>query len=291
MPGDSAVMNTDSGPFLGSEALAAGTLTRYELRRYYRAILPNVYVEKHRAPSLRQRTAAAWLWSGRRAVIAGAAASALHGAKWVDDATAVELIHANAKAPKRVVTRNDLIYPDEVTTIDGISVTTGARTAFDLGRRGDLGEAVARLDALARATRLTADDVVGIAKRHCRARGLRQLDDVLALFDRGAESPRETWLRLLLVDEGFPRPQTQIPILGPDGFPLYYLDMGWPHLKLAVEYDGAQHAGTLGYDIHRHDYLANLGWTVVRVAAGHRRPGIVARVNREWLRLSALTCR
>lgn len=50
MPGDSAVMNTDSGPFLGSEALAAGALTRYELRRYYRAILPNVYVEKHLAP-------------------------------------------------------------------------------------------------------------------------------------------------------------------------------------------------------------------------------------------------
>lgn len=284
-------MDTEIGPFIGSEALAAGALTRHELRRYYRAILPNVYVGRRCEPSLRQRTVAAWLWSGRQAVIAGSAASALHGAKWVDRCEPVELVHVNAKAPRGVVTRNDLIHPDETTTIDGMSVTTAARTAFDLGRRGDLGVAVARLDALARATRLRAQDVVGIAAQHRHTRGLRQLDDALALFDPGAESPRETWLRLMLIDEGLPRPQTQIPVLGLDGHPLYYLDMGWEHLQLAVEYDGAQHAGTLGYDIQRHDYIASVGWTVVRVAAGHRRAGVVARVNREWRRLSALTCR
>lgn len=284
-------MNVDTGPFIGSEARASGALTRYDLRRYYRAVLPNVYIAKHIELTLQHRTAAAWLWSGRRAVIAGEAASALHGAKWVNDAVPVELVHSNAKAPKWVVTRDDLIYPNEVTTIRGMSVTTVARTAFDLGRRGDLGDAVARLDALARAKRFTATDVVSVGAQHGHARGLRQLDEALALFDRGSESPKETWLRLMLVDAGFPRPQTQIPVPGPDGFPLYYLDMGWEHLQLAVEYDGAQHGGTLGYDIHRHDYIARVGWTVVRVAAGHRRPGIIERVSREWLRLSALTRR
>jgi len=284
-------MDTETGPFIGSEALASGALTRYELRRHYRAILPNVYVGKGIQLSLRQRTAAAWLWSGRQALVAGLAASALHHARWVDDGVPVELVHVNAKAPKGVVTRNELVYPDEVTTIDGLPVTTAARTAFDLGRRGGVDDAVARLDALARATHVGADDVAAVAAQHRHARGLRQLDDALALFDRGAESPKETWLRLMLIRDGFPRPQTQIAVPGIDGFPLYYLDMGWEHLKLAVEYDGAQHAGTLGYDIQRHDYIASVGWTVVRVAAGHRRPGVVARVNREWRRLSALTCR
>jgi hypothetical protein len=283
-------MNTDTGPFIGSEALAAGALTRYELRRHYRALMPNVYVEKRMCPSLRQRAHAAFLWSGRQGLVAGLVASALHGAKWVGDDAAVELIHANAKAPTAVITRNDLVHPHEVTTIDGLPVTTVARTAFDLGRRGDVGTAVARLDALARATRFSVDEVLDIAAQHRHARGLRQLDRALTLFDRGADSPKETWLRLMLIDEGFPRPQTQIPVPGLDGFPLYYLDMGWEHLKLAVEYDGVQHGGTLGYDIHRHDYIARAGWTVVRVAAGHRRPGIVARVHREWFRVSELTC-
>ena len=72
-------------PAIGSEALAAGVLSRYELSRYYRPILPNIYADKRSALSLRQRSTAAWLWSGRDGVIAGMAASALHKAKWVAD--------------------------------------------------------------------------------------------------------------------------------------------------------------------------------------------------------------
>jgi hypothetical protein len=52
-----------------------------------------------------------------------------------------------------------------------------------------------------------------------------------------AESPKETWLRLLLVRNGYPRPRTQIPVLSPDGRHWYYLDMGWEDRMLAVEYD------------------------------------------------------
>jgi hypothetical protein len=73
-------MDTCIGPFIGSEALSYGALTRYELRRYYRALIPNIYLDKRIAPSLRQRTVAAWLWSRREAVVAGVTASALHGA-------------------------------------------------------------------------------------------------------------------------------------------------------------------------------------------------------------------
>ena len=67
-------MTSAPQPFIGSEALTAGVLTRHELRRYYRAIMPNVYLNKRVEPTLRQRTTAAWLWSRREAVIAGAAA-------------------------------------------------------------------------------------------------------------------------------------------------------------------------------------------------------------------------
>lgn len=277
-------MHIESEPFLGSEAVVAGALTRYELRRRYRAILPNVYLDKRTDPSLRQRTKAAWLWSGRRALIAGSAAAALHGARWVPDDAPIELIYANTRPPRNVVVRDDLVLGGEVRQIEGISVTAPARTAFDLGRRGHLNDAVARLDALGAATSLTADAVRAVASRHHHTRGLRQLERALDLYDAGAQSPKETRLRLLLMDEGFPRPQTQIPVPGPDGRPKYYLDMGWEELMLAVEYDGEQHGSQIGYDIARNEYLAGLGWTIVKVAAGHRRAEISGWMNRAWAR-------
>ena len=103
----------------------------------------------------------------------------------------------------------------------------------------------------------------------------------LSRYDPGAESPRESWLRLLLEDEGFPRPQTQIPILGPYGRPLYFLDMGWEDVMIAVDYDGEDHRerARFGKDLVRSEYIARLGWIHIRVMADHRRPDIVRRVR------------
>lgn len=72
-------------PFVGSEALAAGRVRKHELRSHYRTVFPDVYVSKDVVPSLHERARAAWLWSHRQGVIAGLTASALHGAKWVDE--------------------------------------------------------------------------------------------------------------------------------------------------------------------------------------------------------------
>jgi hypothetical protein len=177
------------GPFVGSEALASGALNRYELRRYYQAIMPNIYLDKRVQPSLQDRTVAAWLWSRREGVIAGLAASALHGSKWVDDDSPVELIWRNGRAPQGVVTRDELLFEEEIQRLDDLTVTTPERTAFDLGRRDRIGRAVERLDALARATHFKVPAVEELADKHRHARGLRQLEKALDLVDAGAESP------------------------------------------------------------------------------------------------------
>ncbi len=273
------------GPFIGSDALAAGVVSRHELRRYYRAIMPNVYLDKRVQPTLRDRTIAASLWSGKQAVVAGVAASAVHGAKWVDDDARIELIWRNARAPRGVITRDELLLDDEFRSLDGLLVTTPERTAFDLGRRGRVGAAVARLDALAAATGFKVADVGVLSRRHRHTRGLRQLEVALDLVDDGAQSPKETSLRLLLIRYGFPRPQTQIPVLSPDGLRTYYLDMGWEDIKLAVEYDGDQHRTDpvqFAYDIRRRDDLHELGWTDIRVTARHHFADVIERVRRSW---------
>lgn len=270
-------------PFLGSEARAEGLLSWYELSRYYTALFPDVYLDKRVAATLADRIVAAWLWSRRQAVIAGAAAAALHGAKWVDADTDVELIWRNARAPEGVVTRADALLDGEVRRLRGLPVTTVERTAFDLGRRGSLVAAVARLDALANATHVDADDVRRLAGRHPGARGLRQLHCALDLTDGKAQSPRESRLRLLLVEAGLPPPRTQIPVPGADGYPRYYLDMGWEDIMLAVEYDGEQHRVSreqFRKDVERAEFLHRRGWTLIRVLADHRDSETVRRVRR-----------
>jgi hypothetical protein len=278
--GQSAVMTSDV-PFLGSEAVASGALRRHQLRSRFRAVLPDVYVPRDAQLNLRQRAVAAWLWSHRQGVIAGLTASAWHGSKWVDDHLPVELIWSNARPPRGVRTHDIRLPPNEYGIIAGLPVTTPQRSAFDIGRRKPIGTAIAHLDALMRATGVNADEVSDIADQHRGARGLRQLETALDLADAGSQSPKETWLRLLLIEAGFPRPTTQIPVTALDGT-VYYLDMGWEDLMVAAEYDGEHHrldAWHYKKDVRRREAIDRRGWIVIRVLAGDRRAEIIARVR------------
>jgi hypothetical protein len=269
-------------PFIGSEQLASGRLSRHHLRAGYRAVFPNVYLPNDAHASLHTRSVAAWLWSDRRAVIAGAAAAALHGTKWIPDGVPVELISTNSRPPDGVLTRRETVGAGETQVLGGLAVTTPERTAFDIGRRGAVRSAVVRLDALARATGFKVDDVLRIAKAHPRSPGLRALAAALELVDPGAQSPRESYLRLLLIDAGLPRPQTEIPVLAADGLPVAYLDLGWEEQMVAVEYDGDQHRTDRRQyvnDIQRIEMLEQMGWIVVRVVAEDRPANIIRRAR------------
>jgi hypothetical protein len=266
--------------FIGSEAIAAGELNDYQLRRWHRPIFRDVYMPKWDEPSLEDRILGAWLWSRRQATIAGAAASALHGAQWVGADTTIELVSKNARPQRGLIVRNETVAADEVTAIRRLPVTSVARTAFDLGRHLPRGQALARLDALMRATPFSLEDVSVLAKRYRGTRGLRRLGDVLPMVDGGAASPKESWLRLLLIDAGLPKPTTQIPVN--DGWRLVgVLDMGWEDYMVAVEYDGDQHRTDRRQfvkDINRLAKFQDLGWIVVRVVAEHRPDDVVNRV-------------
>jgi hypothetical protein len=271
--------------FLGSEALARGELSRGRLRSAYRAIFPDVYQPAIAEPSLYGNTMAAWLWSKRRGVITGRAAAALHGAKWVDKNSPIEMIWSNNRPPPGIITRNDRFTYDEVVEINGMPVASIQRTAMDLGRFLRRGVAVAHLDALAQATGLSAEHVLPLADHYKGARGIRRCRDALDLMDAGAQSPRETELRLLLMDAGYPRPSTQIPVLDYDGYPFAFLDMGWEDVMIAVEYDGDQHRTDRAryvWDIKRLAKVQRRGWLHIRVIKEDRPQNILRRVSEAW---------
>lgn len=267
-----------------------GKLSPYHLRSRFRAIYPDVYLADHSVSSLRCRSEAAWLWSGRRGVLAGLAAAALHGSDWIDDDEHIELIWRNPHPPAGIITRNQRIAHDEVTRVAGLPVTTPARTAFDLGRLLRYHGAVARLDALMRAAPFSGEDVRLLAKRYPGARGLRQLRAVLPLVDAGAASPKETWLRLLLINAGLPTPTTQIPV-HEDWRLVGLLDMGWENYKVAAEYDGDQHRTSrrqYAKDQWRLRKFEAMGWIVIRVIAEDEPRDVVRRVRAA---LAARGCR
>jgi len=90
---------------------------------------------------------------------------------------------------------------------------------------------------------------------------------VAQLLDPRAESPRESLLRVRMVDFGLPQPTSQRVVRDADGVFLARLDFGWEEERVGVEYDGAHHreAQTHTGDLRRHNQLRAHGWTVFQL--------------------------
>jgi hypothetical protein len=213
----------------------------------------------------------------------------LHDAEWVDDDVPIELISKRNRPQRGLVVRNETLADDEITRVAGLPVTTRARTAFDMGRHLPRGKALQRLDALMRAQLFSIEDVLLLAKRYPGQRGLRRLHEVLPLVDGGAASPKETWLRLLFIDAGLPKPTTQIRVYD-GGRVLRTIDMGWEDFMVGAEYDGDQHRTIRAQyvkDMRVWPKLERAGWKVTRVINEDRADDIISRtwaamVSRGW---------
>ncbi|MDT5260085.1 MAG: hypothetical protein QOD10_5165 [Mycobacterium sp.] len=275
-------------PFLGSEALAAQQLSRHELRSRYVALHRDVYVPRDAELTPALRAKACWLRSRRRGILAGLSASALHGARWIDPSRPAAIIDTNRREAPGVQVWEERIEPDEITVVNQMRVTTPARTALDLARRYPRGIAIAAVDALMQATELKMADVEPLVDRYRGRHGMKAARAALELVDGGAQSPKETWLRLLLMSAGFPRPQTQIAVRNEWGWAEAYLDMGWEDIKVAVEYDGDQHRSSRAQyvkDIRRLEMVEQrYGWIMIRVVAEDHPDDVISRVARATAR-------
>jgi hypothetical protein len=206
----------------------------------------------------------------------------------VDDRAPAQLLYEHRRPPVGITTWSDAVADDEVQVVDGLPTTTPARTALDLARRNPTGKAVAAIDALARATKFPLAEALSLAGRYKGHRNIKRARVALNLVDAGAESPRESWLRLLLIRAGYPPPRTQLPVYGRYGELVAVVDMGWEAVKVAVEYEGDHHRTDrrqFNRDIARLDALSTeLGWIVIRVTAEDVPGGILRRVAAAWTR-------
>jgi hypothetical protein len=113
-------------------------------------------------------------------------------------------------------------------------------------------------------------------------RGTVRASGLLALITGKAESPPESWLKLLVVDAGFPTPTEQFAVVDVLGCIRYVLDLCWPELRIALEYDGYEaHEYRLEEDAQRDLDLERRGWITIRASAADLRdPGeLISRLD------------
>ncbi|GEL23505.1 hypothetical protein PSU4_24590 [Pseudonocardia sulfidoxydans NBRC 16205] len=256
-------------PFRGSDAVHAGLLSKNHLLgpRFVR-VFPDVYVPAGLPLDLDVRSRAAYLLVGcRGGLLAGWSAVRLLGAEGAPlDAPAEVLVDHDLRRHAGLAVRRGSATGDDVYEVEGCRVTSPLRTAWDLGRRRGVENAVVALDALTRAHGIDPVELLKRREEQPGARGCRQLDRVVELADGRAESPMESRLRVLLVRSGLPMPQVQYVLRDEDGVVVARFDLAYPDARLAIEYDGREHHfSVLSADDRVRDARAGrLGWQTLR---------------------------
>ena len=256
-------------PFRGSCEVARGVLTERVLRGpRFRRLFPDIYLPAGAPADLAARSRAALLLVPGQCVLSGYSAAELLGAGCAPAETNVELTvpGGDFREQPGLSIHRDLLASDEILDCGGLPVTTALRTAWDLARWLPTAEAVVAMDALARVGRFTPQAVLRIQGRYPRTRWRRRVPGVIDLSDPRAESPMETRSRLMLVLRGLPRPEVQYCVYTELGVFIARLDMAYPLLKLAIEYDGRGHltAWQQQSDARRLNLLDACGWSVLR---------------------------
>ena len=289
-----------SDPFRGSSAVAAGWLTRNQLRGpAWVALHRDVFVRAgvDRTQLVRARAAqlvlpgavvtgrsAAWLW---RVDVDGpdGAAAASH--------VEVTVPPGAHRAVPGILVRRRQLDPAHVGCVPwarDVPALWAEFAALELAADPARGvdEAVVVLDQFCESAPVTLARLreMGAA---ATGRGCRQLHAALQLADGLAGSPPETRLRLALHRSGLPLPVAQHR-LAHGGRRIKVVDFAWPHLRFALEYDGAGHvAGStrpeapfrLPKDRRVLNEVQELGWRLHYVTApdGHDMSALVTRVG------------
>jgi len=259
------------GVFIGSHAVAAGLITRRQLReRNYRRLVHGVYADPGLEFDHRLRCTGVALLLPRGTAIAGHSAAAWHGAPFAGSHDPVSIVRPRSvlwQGPREVRVHQADVVPADIEEHDGVPVTTALRTAWDLASWEPFGRAVAALDAMVGNGCLPVGALHAAAAGASGRKGVVRVRRVAQLVDPRAESAPESRVRVALVLAGLdPVPQFEVRS---GGVFLARVDLAFPDQRLAVEYEGAHHFkdGQIVRDDARIARLEAAGWRVVRLSA------------------------
>jgi hypothetical protein len=166
-----------------------------------------------------------------------------------------------------LVVSQETLETSDIVEIAGVRLTSALRTAFDCLRFLRGWERLVVADALTHEGLVTVVELSGYFASKRRLRNLRIGEALLDDIEPKSESPMETRTRLAIVDGGNPRPHAQVLVCDEAGGFIARADLGYPELKIAVEYDGALHWRQRRDDDRRRDLMRDAGWIVIVFSA------------------------
>lgn len=276
----------DGSPFTRAHARAVGC-TASRLRSQLEAglirhVLRTVYVDGAVPDSLELRARALCLVTPKDAVVCRQTAAWLFGVDTLalditDGVAPVELLRPADKEHvhrRWSIGHSQTVLSGDVTVYRGLRVTTPAATAVHLARHLRRPFALSALDAMLHAGLVTKAGLVDAVKRYPRHPGIKQARELVRYSDPLTESPGESWLRLRLLDAGFPRPHAQVRVTTAKGE--RRIDLGYPNHVYrgrhpGLEYDSDQwHTGKTARrrDESRQLELEESGWSILPVRRG-----------------------
>ena len=258
--------------FRGSYVVARGLLTPKQLRSSaWVRLRQDVYADAALDLTHRVLISAVGLALPEGAAFSGRSAAVLWGLGWAAGAAdPVEVglprgLRWNAGPDVRVRT----LLPDRRLVRRGKWLCTGrVDTVVDLLRFGERTDGVVTLDRLVHEKHVRLADVRTAIADLPPCWGSSRARDVARLADGLAESAQESRLRLLLLGAGLPAPVAQHEVFDHAGF-VARVDLAYPDLKIAIEYDGMWHGerGAFLSDRRRLNRLVSAGWLVLHVTA------------------------
>jgi hypothetical protein len=171
----------------------------------------------------------------------------------------VEIPRDHAHTKRRELNgRRRRLRADEIAIVAGVPVTTPARTWIDLAERLSMPDLVAAGDSVLRMD-TSRDELAEMIRRAWHRRGVVRARAALPLLNARSRSRPESHLRYALVSSGLPEPGVNQPIHSALGEWLAEPDLSYEEARLALEYNGADHAKvarmrrdiTREIDVHR----------------------------------------
>jgi predicted transcriptional regulator of viral defense system len=221
----------------------AGDLTLLRRGAYYAGPGPDDDQLAHRAllHTTFQEMAAGTL-------ISHASAAVLHGLPtWrldLDRVHATRIRTSGARLDRLVHLHAARVEPDEVVEIEGLPVTSLARTVVDLARATFVEVGVVVVDAALRVG-LDTDELAEVLGRSGRRPGCSKARRVVAFADGRSESVGESRSRVAIARAGLPAPVPQWEVLDEYGQLVGRVDFWWPRWRVVGEFDGKSKYGRL----------------------------------------------
>lgn len=253
-------------PFTRAEAREVGISDQRLQGRGFRRLLTGVYVSSRVPDRPWLRTAAALLVNPPGAVASHHSAARLLGAPVPGDHREhVTCAEAGDRRQRHGVRCHVAALAEhEVRVVEGLRITAPARLFADLAAVLPLVDAVVLGDWLLRRRLVSREEL------EAAAHGRRDAELAASYVRERVDSPMETRLRLLLVLAGIPEPQVNVDVHDARGTFVARVDLVWPGVRLAVEYDGQQHLTDTRQwerDVDRVGDLEDERWRVVRVTS------------------------